>query len=121
VDLRLVYADGRMARQFLRFEVPRRLTADQHGAQDLPLPAGAAGRSFGRRIAIVLPLEGQRDLTSVYMRVVTVGPLRMVVDGTPWTLIRLATARARQSSRIPAVLVPGSGSRESRVRPDAWR
>jgi LmbE family N-acetylglucosaminyl deacetylase len=99
MELRLFYADGHTARQFLRFEVSRRLAADRHGPQDLPLPPGAAARSFGRLIAIVLPREGLGDPVSLYLRVVTVGPFRTVVDGTPWTLIRLGATGARRSSR----------------------
>lgn len=101
VDLRLISADGHTARQFLRFEVSRRLSADRYDSLDLPLPPDAGARSFGRRIAIVLPLDGLGDPASVFLRAVTVGPFRMVVDATPWTLIRLAAAGARQSSRAP--------------------
>ena len=102
VDLRLIYPDGHTARQFLRFEVSRRLAAERHDALDLPLSRDAAARSFGNRIAIVLPLGGLGDPASVFLRVVTVGPFRMVVDATPWSLIRLAAPGARRSSRAPA-------------------
>jgi LmbE family N-acetylglucosaminyl deacetylase len=103
IDLRLFYPDGHVARQFLRFEVARRLAADRYGSQDLPLPPGAAAHSFGRRIGIVLPLDGLGGPVSLYLRAVTVGPFRMVVDGSPWTLIHLAAAGARQSSHTPGL------------------
>lgn len=88
-ELRLLYADGRTARLLARFEPPRFLSADRSRPEDLALPAGAAARSFGPRIDVALPTAGLGDPPSLYLHVLTVGPLRRVVDQAPWRLVRL--------------------------------
>lgn len=96
VEMRLIYTDGRTARQFLHFEVSRRLSADRYDPDDLPLPDGAAARGVDRRILVALPLEGLGEPVSLYLRGLTVGPFRTVVDRTPWTLLHLAPVGAHR-------------------------
>ncbi len=89
IEMRLFYPDGRTARLVMRFQPPRFLSADHYRPGDLALPADAAARSFGPRIGVVLPTAGLGDPVSLYLHVVTIGPLRTPVDEAPWTLVRL--------------------------------
>jgi N-acetyl-1-D-myo-inositol-2-amino-2-deoxy-alpha-D-glucopyranoside deacetylase len=93
LDFRLFYRDGRLARLSLIFGVPQSLAVRPRPSHDLPLPPGAAARSFGSRIHVVLPLYPLGDPASVLMQVATVGPLKMPVDRSAWTLVRLEPAR----------------------------
>jgi len=89
IELRLLYRDTRMARLSLIFHVPQALAVVRVGPEDLPLPAGAAARSFGPSIDVVLPLAPLDNPVSLFMQVVTIGPLKTLVDRTPWTLVHL--------------------------------
>lgn len=89
IELRLFYPGGRVARLLLRFHPPRALAAEQHRSGDLPLPVVARAESRAGRIDIALPLGPLGNPASVYLHVLTIGPLRTAVDGTPWTLVRL--------------------------------
>lgn len=89
IEMRLFYRDGRTARLLLRFRAPRTLVADRYRPGDLALPAGAGAESRGARIDVTVPLAALGGPASAYLRVLTVGPLRTVVDSTPWTLVRL--------------------------------
>ncbi len=105
LELRLFYRDGHMARLPLVFHVPRSLTSRGKLPQDLPLPAGAAARTVGSRICVVLPLASLGDPVSFLLQAATVGPLRTPVDRSPWILVRLA-------SPAPGAAAPRSGLRE---------
>ncbi len=89
IEMRLFYPDGRMARLLLRFRAPRTLVADRYRPGDLALPPGAGAWSRGARIDVTVPLAALDGPASVYLHVLTVSPLRTVVDSTPWTLVRL--------------------------------
>jgi len=105
LELRLFYRDGRTARLPLVFRVPRSLTSRGTLPQDLPLPAGAAARTVGSQICVVLPLTSLGDPVSFLLQAATVGPLRTPVDRSPWILVRLA-------SPAPGAAAPQSGLRE---------
>jgi len=114
VELRLFEPEGRVTRLTLWFGAPGSLRADRRGPADLPLPAGTAAKSFGRRIHIALPLAGLRTPAAVYVRVVAVGAFNAVVDRTPWTLVRIGppAAGGPASPRRPA----GAGARTDAPR-----
>ena len=105
LELRLFYRDGHMARLPLVFRVPRSLTSRGTLPQDLPLPAGAAARTVGSRICVVLPLASLGDPASFLLQAATVGPLQTPVDRSPWILVRLAAP-------APGAAAPPSGLRE---------
>jgi len=94
IEMRLFYPSAHTARLLLRFRPPGLLGADRYGPEDLALPSGAVARSVGPRINVVLPTVPLGDPVSLYLRVVTIGPFRTVVDHTPWTLVRLTQAAA---------------------------
>ncbi|HET8999379.1 MAG TPA: PIG-L family deacetylase [bacterium] len=108
----LFYRDGHMARLRLQFQAPRALTALQSQPRDLPLPPGAVGRSFGRRINIVVPLAGVGNPTSLLVHVETMGPLRTPVERSPWALVYLERSHGGQ-----ARWAPGEDSAESARAP----
>ncbi|HYM70022.1 MAG TPA: PIG-L family deacetylase [bacterium] len=90
IELRLFHPGGHWARLVLSVRPPRQLAAVRTLDQDLALPPGAVAESTGPRIAVSLPLEALRDPVSAYVEVATVGPLRVLVERTPWTMVRLA-------------------------------
>jgi len=90
VESRLFYPGGRTARLVLYFRAPGQLEATRSAPEDLPLPRGAAAESVGARINLALPLGALGHPVSVFVEVATVSPLRMLVERTPWTLVRLA-------------------------------
>ena len=109
IELRLFDPDGRVTRLTLWFEAPGSLRADRRGPADLPLPAGTAARSFGRRIHIVLPLAALGTPAAAYVRVVTVGAFHAPVDRTPWTLVRIGPAAASGPTRLGRTDAPRRG------------
>ena len=106
IELRLFYRDGGSGRLSLLFQVPQSLTAQQRLPEDRPLPPGAVARSFGPRIHVILPLLG--DPVSVLLQAATVGPLKAMVDRSPWTLVPLEWPR---SSGALGILAEGSAVR----------
>lgn len=97
----LFYRDGHIARLRLQFQAPRTLTALQSQPRDLPLPPGAVGRSFGRRINIIVPLAGVGNPTSLLVHVETMGPLRTPVERSPWALVYLERPQDTQARQAP--------------------
>jgi LmbE family N-acetylglucosaminyl deacetylase len=89
IEMRFLYPGSPSNRLVMRFRPPDTLTAHQSWPGDLPLPPGVGARNRGSRIDVVLPLGPIGHPASLYLRLVTIGPLRMVVDHTPWTLVRL--------------------------------
>ena len=103
LDFRLFYRDGHLARLPLLFRVPRALTVRHTLPQDLPLPRGAAARSVGPRIYIVLPLGPLGDPVSLLLQAATIGPLKALVDRSPWTLVHLEPpAMGGRRGNLPA-------------------
>lgn len=88
-DVRLVYPGGRIACLEFHFRPPARLAAERQGPECLSLPPGAGARSVGRRIHLALPLDAEPVPTAAFVHLVTVSPLRTVVDRIPWTVVRL--------------------------------
>ncbi len=117
LEMRLFYADGHTGRLVARFVPPRFLSADRSRAEDLALPAGAAARSLGSRIDFVLPTAGLGDPVSLYLHLVTIGPLRRVVDQAPWSLIRLLPSSGPSGPRGGHPPGPGGGP-SARPAPD---
>jgi hypothetical protein len=62
------------------------------GLQYLALPVGAVARSFGPMIYVVLPLAPLGAPVSALFQAATVGPLKTLVDRSPWTLVHLDQA-----------------------------
>ncbi len=121
VEMRLFYPAGRAARLLLRFRAPRALAADRHRPGDLPLPQGVAARSIGPRIDIVVPMAALDDPASLYLRVLTVGPLRAVVDYTPWTLVRLSRGRGAAGARRASGALSGGDAQRARAPWTLWK
>lgn len=89
LELRLLYRDGHTARLLMRFQPSGPLTWERQRPGDLAAPPGAAARRVGPRILIALPMEPLGNPASAYLHVITLSPIGMIVDRTPWTLIRL--------------------------------
>ncbi|HLW60940.1 MAG TPA: PIG-L family deacetylase [bacterium] len=92
LEFRLFYRDGHLGRLPLLFQVPQSLTARHTLPADLALPVGAGARSVGPGIYVVLPLAPLGDPVSALFQAATVGPLKALVDRSPWTLVHLDQA-----------------------------
>ncbi|HKV45168.1 MAG TPA: PIG-L family deacetylase [bacterium] len=107
LEFRLLYRDGHLGRLPLLFQVPRSLTARHTLPGDLTLPSGAVARSVGPRIYVVLPLGPLGDPVSALFQAATAGPLKTLIDRSPWTLVHLDLPRrghpAGNSPALPPV------------------
>lgn len=111
VPIRLFYRDGRTARLRLLFRVPQALGAERSRSEDLALPPGAAARSSGRHINIVLPQDGMGYPESMLLHVETTGPLRAPVERSPWALVHL-----RPPARTASPAAPRGGNHTAPTR-----
>ncbi len=98
IELRLFHPGGTWNRLVLDVRSPGRLDAVRRWPQDLALPAGAVARSVGSRLEVALPLAELGDPASVYVEVARGGPLPVVIEHTPWTMVRLTDIAARYGS-----------------------
>jgi LmbE family N-acetylglucosaminyl deacetylase len=114
---RLFYRDGSTARLRLVFRAPQSLTVERSLPQDLSLPPGAAARSVGPRINIVLPLAGIGEPVSLLMHVETVGPLGTPVERSPWARVHLEPVADSDSAFAPTAPSTARGGTEFRRLP----